>query len=79
MVEDLSTLWDTFSLMEDEDVEVVIQKAELKEGETFGQACVLGKLVANWMVSRETIISTLMQWWKPLANLLLRFSVRICF
>ena len=37
----------------------------LNEGETFGQVCVLGKLMADRLVSRETIRSSILQWWKP--------------
>ena len=44
---------------------VIVSKAELHEGVTFGQSCVLGKLLVDRMVSRETIRSSLMQWWKP--------------
>jgi hypothetical protein len=50
-------------------MEVAIQKVELQEGVTVDQSCVLRKLVADKMVSRETIKSTIMQWWKPLDNL----------
>ena len=56
-------------MIEDEDLELSFQKVELNEGETFGQAYVLGKLVANHLVSREAIRSSLMQWWKPLDSL----------
>ena len=60
MTDDLSTLWGNLSLSEDEDLELLFQKVELNEGETFSQACVLGKLVADCLVSREMIRSSLM-------------------
>jgi hypothetical protein len=61
MVDDLSALWGNLSLTEDEDVELSFQKEELKAGETFGQACVIGKLVADRLVSREKIQESMIQ------------------
>jgi hypothetical protein len=64
MADDLSTLWGNLSLTEDEDLELSFDKVDLNEGETFGQVCVLGKLMADRMVSRETIRLSMLQWWK---------------
>jgi hypothetical protein len=69
MEEDLSTLWGNFSLTEDEVVELSFQKEDLKAGETYGQACVLGKLVADRLISREKIRESMIQWWKPSESL----------
>jgi hypothetical protein len=55
MTDNLCTFLGNLSLSEDEDLELSFQKVELNEGETFSQACVLGKLVADCLVSRETI------------------------
>jgi hypothetical protein len=41
----------------------------LKKGKSYGKACVLGKLVADRLVSDETIKSTLVNWWKPSENI----------
>jgi hypothetical protein len=64
MADNLSTLWGNLSLTEDEDLELSFDKVDLNEGETFGQVCVLGKLMADRMVSRETIQLSMLQWWK---------------
>ena len=56
-------------MTEDEDVEIAIQRVDLKKGELYGKACVLGKLVADRLVSGETIKSSLVNWWKPSENI----------
>ena len=60
---------DQLSLMESKDAEVSIQKVELQRVVSRGQACVIGKLIAKRMVSKETIKMELMKWWRPLKNL----------
>jgi hypothetical protein len=64
MADDLSNLWENFSLNEDEEIEVAIQKVELKGGEVIGQPCVIGKLITDRMVVRETIQTKITQCWK---------------
>jgi hypothetical protein len=64
MADDLTSMWGKFSLMEEEDAKVSFQKVELHDGVTFGQACVLGKLLSDKMVSREMIWQSLVQWRK---------------
>jgi hypothetical protein len=46
-----------------------IQKDELEGFVSRGRACILGKLIVDCMVSKETLHSTLMRWWKPLGDL----------
>ena len=65
MVDDLSTLWGNLSLTEDEDLELSFGQADLNKGETYGQVCVLGKLMADRLVSKETICTSMVQWWRP--------------
>jgi hypothetical protein len=72
MAEDLLNMWENLSLNDDEEVEVAIQKVELKGGETVGQSCVLGKLITDRMVCRETIQTKLTQWWKPWGKLMFK-------
>ena len=69
MAKDLLKQWEELSLMEVEDGELNIQKDELEGFVSCGRACVLGKLIVDHMVSKETLHSTLMWWWKPLGNL----------
>jgi hypothetical protein len=64
MADDLSNLWENFSLNDDEEIEVAIEKGELKDGEAIGRSCVLGKLITDRMVGREAIQTKLTQWWK---------------
>ena len=61
MVDDLLNLWENFSLNEDEEIEVAIQKVELKGGEAIGQSCVTGKLITDRMVCGETIQTKITQ------------------
>lgn len=70
MAEDLTKLWGNLTLTEEEDgAEVEIQAGELDVGVTLGKACVVGKLIADHMVSKEIIRSDLMRWWKPEGNI----------
>jgi hypothetical protein len=64
MADDLPNLWQNLSLTEDEDIELSFQKVDLIDGVTYGKSCVLGKLLADRLVSRETICTSMMQWWR---------------
>lgn len=69
MAEELPALWDNLSLTEDECAEVKIQKFELHDVFSPGRACVVGKMIVDRMVRKETIKSTLLKWWKLLGNM----------
>jgi hypothetical protein len=73
MAEDQPAPWENFSLTEEEDVELSIQREEFHDGVTYGQSCVLGKLLAERLVSKETIRAEFVKWWKPEEN----FSFKI--
>jgi hypothetical protein len=62
MTEDLP--WDQMVLTESEDVEVNIQSAEIQGVVSRGQNYVIGKLLADRLVSKETIKKGLMKGWK---------------
>ncbi|XP_059462835.1 uncharacterized protein LOC132191762 [Corylus avellana] len=67
MEEDLSKMWESFSLSRDEEEEVEVTATEVKGTITRGQSCIVGKLVSDvsdQLVSKETIKSTLLGWWK---------------
>jgi hypothetical protein len=65
MEEDLAKQWANLSLTEDEDsVEVIIPKAQIDIGKNQGKTCVIGKLIADHMVSKETIKNSMLKWWK---------------
>jgi hypothetical protein len=42
-----------------------IRKQALKETVHCGRTCVVGKLIAKRMISKETIRATLLKGWKP--------------
>ena len=65
MVDDLSRLWGSLSLSEMEGAEMVVQNQAWEVGANRGKTCVVGKLIANHMVSKETIRTTLIRGWKP--------------
>lgn len=69
MTEELAKKWANLSLTEEEDcVEPHVCKDELEVGNTLGKTCVVGKLIADHMVSKETIRNDMMRWWKPSGN-----------
>jgi hypothetical protein len=68
MVDDLSTLWENFSLTEDKDLVLAIPKGELREDVSLGLSCVVGKLIGDRIVSKEAIQNSLIQWWQPKGN-----------
>jgi hypothetical protein len=68
MADELSKLWEDLSLTEVEDDELCIQNDGL-EGIAFrGRACILGKLIANRMICRETLRTTMIRLWKSKKN-----------
>jgi hypothetical protein len=69
MADDLVNQWENFSLTEEEDFELAIPKVDIQERVTRGQACILGKLISDRLVSRETIRNYFMDWWKPLKSI----------
>lgn len=68
MADDLAKMWANLSLTEEECVEWEALVGEWQDVSSWGQLCVVGKLIADF-VSKETIKTTLMRWWKPLGTL----------
>jgi hypothetical protein len=64
MVDELSSMWANFSLAEDEDGEIEIQKTEVKGIINRGQFCIIGKLLSERTISKETIKEKLLRWWR---------------
>jgi hypothetical protein len=60
MVEDLSKMWLKLSLREDGGMDLDTPAEELHDGVARGKFCIMGKLIADRIVSRETIKMTLM-------------------
>ncbi|XP_059450945.1 uncharacterized protein LOC132181722 [Corylus avellana] len=68
-MDDLSKMWMNLSLTEEESLDLDTPDEELLDGLERGKFCVLGKLVTDRMISKETIKMTLHCWWKPLGSL----------
>ena len=64
MVEDLTKMWGSFSLIEEDDVDVEIQKTTMAWLRDRGRSCLVGKLLADKFVGKESIKSSMLQWWK---------------
>ena len=62
MAEDLTKIWRSFSLTEEEDVDVVIQKKAMEGMENRGVSCLVGKLLFDKFVGKDKIMSTLIRW-----------------
>jgi hypothetical protein len=69
MADDLAAVLESISFTEDEDAEVVIPVGEFQEVVSYGKTCVVAKLVADRMVSKEAIRITIKRWWKLHGNL----------
>jgi hypothetical protein len=65
MAEDLSRMWDSFSLQDDEDAEMEIQQQVWEVGMLQVKSCLVGKLITDRMVSKEVIRTSLLRGWKP--------------
>jgi hypothetical protein len=65
MTEDMSSLWERFNLMEEEDEEVVAPEIEVMPMVDCGSAYVVGKLLADRSVGKEIIKTPLIRAWQP--------------
>jgi hypothetical protein len=65
MADDLSNLWANLSLSEGEDGELEIQRTDVNGILERGQSCIVGKLLSERLVSKDTIKSKILSWWKP--------------
>jgi hypothetical protein len=71
MVEDITKLWETFSLTEEESMTVAVREENLEEFASKGNDCLegndclVGKLIAERVVGKDTIRSKMVRWWKP--------------
>lgn len=65
LAEDLSRMWASLSLSETEETEIEIQTQAWEVGAHRGKTCVVGKLIADHLVSKELICATLWKGWKP--------------
>jgi hypothetical protein len=63
MAEDLTNLWGNFSLAEEEDNELEIMAPVMAELTQRGELCLVGRLIADRLVSKETIRTKLVRGW----------------
>lgn len=59
--EDLAKLWGKFSLSEEESLGVVVQEEALTAVAAKGQSCLAEKLLADRIIGKEAIRSTLIK------------------
>jgi hypothetical protein len=64
MAEDLSRMWENFSLADDEEEAVEVQATDFQEVTTWGRDCIIGKLVTDRYVSMEAVKNGLQRGWK---------------
>jgi hypothetical protein len=69
MADDLSKMWETFTLTKSEDLEFDIPRGEFREVVPRGQVCIVGKLISKQMVIMEALKASLIRLWKPSGNL----------
>jgi hypothetical protein len=61
----MSKLWPNHPQLDVECEKIEIQKGEVQTVVTRGHSCIVGKLVVDRYVSKETIRNSLLKWWKP--------------
>jgi hypothetical protein len=61
MLEDLSKLWSRFRLLEAECNDVVKQEDVVEEGVSKGQNCLVGKLIVDRVITKNTVRAILMR------------------
>ena len=64
MVENLTSLWQDFNLSEGESVEVIVQQQAFEEVVLRGNLCLVGKLIADRIIGKDTLRKTLVRLWK---------------
>lgn len=65
MAEDLTKLWGNFSLLDEESEEVEIRASVQSRVLKRRQLCMVGKLIADRVISKEIIKSKLIRGWRP--------------
>ena len=69
MVDDLTKMWGSFSLLDEEGEEIEIKNNSMVDSVNQGQACLVGKMVSKRLVSKEIIKSKLVRGWRPTRTL----------
>ncbi|XP_059436686.1 uncharacterized protein LOC132169716 [Corylus avellana] len=69
MADEVTRMMENFSLLEEEQLELEIPKQKMKGTAQRGKQCLVGKLIADHLVSKDTIRAKLIRGWKPSGNL----------
>ena len=62
---DLATLWEKFSLFEEEEARMVILERAMDPMIQRGHSCLVGKLLTNKYIKNEIFKTLLIRIWKP--------------
>ena len=65
MADDMTKMWQNFSLTEEEDIDVEVRRDVIEDAATKEQVCAVGKLLADRYVSKEIVRSAMIRFWKP--------------
>ncbi len=65
MAEDLLNLWKIFSLSKEENLAVEASDQGLNNISDRGKSCLVGKLLADQIIGKDALKSTLIKGWKP--------------
>jgi hypothetical protein len=63
--EDLTHMWGKFSLMEEENSNVSLETSEIESLVSRGKFCLIGKLLAERVVTKEFFKALLPRAWRP--------------
>jgi hypothetical protein len=69
MANDMEKLWENFHLKEEKSVVVAVHEENLEDYTSKGQDCLVGKLIAERIVGKDTIRKSIVRWWKPTGSL----------
>jgi hypothetical protein len=69
MEDEVTKMLGTFSLLEVEQRELEIPEQKMEENVQSGRLCLVGKLISDRLVSKETIRTALIRKWRPLGTL----------
>jgi hypothetical protein len=72
MAEDLTKMWRNLSLTEAEDEEMEVLQEAMNGTVSRGTFCLVGKMIADRYVSKETIKYFLLRWWTPQGKITLK-------
>ncbi|XP_040990949.1 uncharacterized protein LOC121238174 [Juglans microcarpa x Juglans regia] len=68
MDEDLSELWNKFSLTEEERYEIVITDQDIENNMGRGKLCLVGRVIADKKINKEAFKNTMLKVWKACAG-----------